>query len=456
VAPGCHRPSLHRTRAAAIGPGGRDGRHCRRAAAGGRNQALIPTKMADVWAGERDGRRGRRVKSGCRRLPSRTIKLAAVGSNRPTATADTTVGGGIRAAVDFLLAAVAGRRWLACRLKPAAAGTRRSNWTTSLAAGDWTRGTGTDLPASTCERSRAVKFKELSSPAATAPGASLPIASLHQAELGAAGRAASPLSRRLGPLRDDWWPPGGHASRQASGDAARHDDCGPPGGQASRHSGGHAAPYDNWGPPDGGSSQAGDWSRYVTTVSRRSVPDFRTPAAPVRVGGPLTTGEVYRRSVLDRSLTGRRHRAAGKRSKQSGTRPAATDTRRQVSTDQYLPVAADNCLRRRTSTTGCCSIPALRRRRITSIRQRRVTGRRNRRRRAGRDGTAPSAAAQSPLAGGGRSPRAGGGALSATGTGGDKPGRAGPAPPAAAQSSLAAGGASRATGVGGDASRTEG
>jgi len=81
--------------------------------------------MMDICEGERDGRRCRRVKGGCRRLPGKRIKPAAVGSNRQTVTADTVVGGGIRAAVECLLAAVAGRRRLVGLLKPVATASRR-------------------------------------------------------------------------------------------------------------------------------------------------------------------------------------------------------------------------------------------------------------------------------------------------------------------------------------------
>jgi len=136
--------------------------------------------VADIWEGEHEGRRCRRVTIGCRRLPARTIKLAAVGSNRPTETADKAVGGGIRAAFECLLAAVAGRRRLVGLLKPAATESRRSNRTTSTAAGDGTRGTGRYLFAVTCGRRRAVKVKEINSPVATAAVASIPIAILYR------------------------------------------------------------------------------------------------------------------------------------------------------------------------------------------------------------------------------------------------------------------------------------
>ena len=97
-------------------------------------------------------------------------------------------------AVEFLLAAVAGRRRLIGRLKPAASGTRRSNQTTSTAAGDGTRGTGTDLRAATCGRRWAVKIKKLKSPAATAAVISLPIASLHRGGTGCRRAGSVPIS----------------------------------------------------------------------------------------------------------------------------------------------------------------------------------------------------------------------------------------------------------------------
>jgi len=83
--------------------------------------------VADRWAGERDGRRCRRVMSECRRLPGRTVKPAAVGSNRPMVTADAAVGSGIGGAVECLLAAVARRRRLVELLKQAASESRLFN-----------------------------------------------------------------------------------------------------------------------------------------------------------------------------------------------------------------------------------------------------------------------------------------------------------------------------------------
>jgi len=165
----------------------------------------------------------------------------------------------------------------------------------------------------------------------------------------------------FGPLRKDWWPPGGQASCQVGGRAARHDSRGPPGGQASRPSGGHSSRQDKVRPPGGHASRpaggnAGPYNnrvgrvedppraatsgQYATIGSRRSVSDFRTTAATVRVGGPSATGEVCRQLVLNSSVTGMRHRAVGKRGEQSEKRPAATDTRRQFSTAQYLPAGA--------------------------------------------------------------------------------------------------------------------
>jgi len=145
-------------------------------------------------AGEWDGRICRRVTSGCRRLPGRTTKPAAVRSTRLTAMADTAVGGAIRAAVEFLVAAVAARRPLVGRPKPVASGTRRSNGTTSTAAVDGTRGTGTDLRTATCGRRRAVKVKDLKSPADTVAVASLHIASLHRGGTGCRRAGSVPIS----------------------------------------------------------------------------------------------------------------------------------------------------------------------------------------------------------------------------------------------------------------------
>ena len=97
-------------------------------------------------------------------------------------------------AVEFLLAAVAGRRRLVGLLKPAATGSRRSNRTTSTAAGDGTRGTGPDLPAVTCGSRRALKVEEINSPVATAAVASIPIASLRRGGTGCRRAGSVPIS----------------------------------------------------------------------------------------------------------------------------------------------------------------------------------------------------------------------------------------------------------------------
>jgi len=150
-------------------PAGRDGRHCRRAAAGAGDQGLIPTKVADIWEGERDGRRCRRVTRRCRRLPAWTIKPAAVGSNRPRSVFSSRrpLGAAVptRPRVWQPGTGLAGQGRISPPRRVGAAGLSRS------------RRSKTRWPRRQWLPSQSPAFTE--------------------AKLGAAGRAASPSARRL-------------------------------------------------------------------------------------------------------------------------------------------------------------------------------------------------------------------------------------------------------------------